>query len=169
MDFSCPECSQVGVIWLSLQSLSRKLKNWALLLVCSSSWTATKAVSGQGPQQKQKCREERREKGEEFVLSINVKLSISQLQAHEKETSWLLPCNSNLTNPPQNTQRQGKKRIFLLQFHEIRSPAELREFAKLLNTYADWYQFLFFISSLPDEQYIWTISRVCVLRETKHT
>lgn len=38
---------------------------------------------------KQKCREERGEKGEgEFVLSINIKLSISQLQAHENETSW---------------------------------------------------------------------------------
>lgn len=92
---------------------------------------------------KQKCREERGEKGEEFVLSINIKLSLSQLQTHEKETSWLLPSNSNLTNPPQNTQRQGKKGFFLLQLHEIWSPAELGEFAKLLNTYADWYQFLF--------------------------
>lgn len=63
---------------------------------------------------KEKCREERREKGEEFVLSINIKLSISQLQAREKETSWLLPSNSNLTNPPQNTQRQGKKRGFFI-------------------------------------------------------
>lgn len=93
---------------------------------------------------KQKCREERREKGEgEFVLSINIKLSISQLQAHENETSWWLPSNSNLTNPPQNTQRQGKKGFFLLLFHEIWSTAELEEFTKLLNTYAYWYQFLF--------------------------
>lgn len=38
---------------------------------------------------KQKRRVERREKGEgEFVLSINIKLSSSQMQAHERETSW---------------------------------------------------------------------------------
>jgi len=92
---------------------------------------------------KQKWGEERGKKEGEFVLSINIKLSISQLQAHEKETSLWLLSNSNLTNPPQNTQRQGKKGFFLLQFHEIWSTAELAEFTKLLNTYADWYQFLF--------------------------
>lgn len=36
-----------------------------------------------------------------------------------------------------------KKDFFLLLFHEIWSTAELEEFTKLLNTYADWYQFLF--------------------------
>lgn len=106
--------------WCHLTPLNEKLKNWALLLVCSSSWTFYKGSFRIGTSEKetmkQKCREERREKGEEFVPSINIKLSISQLQAHEKETSWLLPSNSNLTNPPQNTQRQGKKGFFYCSF-----------------------------------------------------
>lgn len=106
--------------WCHLTPLNEKLKNWALLLVCSSCWTFHKGSFRIGTSEKetmkQKCREERREKGEEFVPSINIKLSISQLQAHEKETSWLLPSNSNLTNPPQNTQRQGKKGFFYCSF-----------------------------------------------------
>lgn len=68
----------------------------------------------------QKCREEGEEKGDgEFVLSINIKLSISQLQAHERRLLGdYLVIQTLQTHLRTHRDKVKKKKIFLLQFHE---------------------------------------------------
>jgi len=68
---------------------------------------------------KPKCREEREEKGGgKFVLAINIKLSISQLQPHERRLlgDYLL---IQTLQTHLRTHKDNVKRIFLLQFNEI--------------------------------------------------
>lgn len=63
---------------------------------------------------------EREEKGDgEFVLSINIKLSISQLQAHERRLLGdYLVIQTVQTHLRTHKDKVKKKKIFLLQFHE---------------------------------------------------